>query len=202
MEKGRVCMKRFIILTLVLCLCVAPIGCKTTGSGIGAGGGALAGAGAGYAIGGWKYALIGAAVGAIAGAVAGHYIDKYVKGREESKNEIGYKDSDGEKVQIQNASTTPTYITPGNEIKLEVNYYVLNSDPEATVKVKETRVVTYNGQQMFKPLEREVERDQGLLTSTAKMNIPEDAQKGEYEVTTTLSCGNKSETTVTKFTVS
>ena len=31
-------MKRFIILTLIICLCVAPLGCKTTGSGIGAGG--------------------------------------------------------------------------------------------------------------------------------------------------------------------
>jgi hypothetical protein len=197
-------MKRFIILTLIICLCFAPLGCKTTGSGIGAGGGALAGAGAGYLASGgdWKWALIGAAVGAIAGATAGHYIDKYVKGREDSKNEIGYKDSDGEKVQIQNASTTPANVTPGNELKLEVNYYVLNSDTEAKVNVKETRVVTYNGQQMFKPLEREVERDQGLLTSTAKMNIPKDAQKGEYEVTTTLTYGDKSVASVTKFTVS
>ena len=79
---------------------------------------------------------------------------------------------------------------------------IYNSDPEAKVNVKEKRVVTYNGQQMFKPLEREVERDQGLLTSTAKMNIPKDAQKGEYEVTTTLTYGDKSVASVTKFTVS
>jgi hypothetical protein len=75
-------MKHSIILILIIGLCVAPLGCKTTGSGIGAGGGALAGAGAGYGLSGgdWRFALIGAAVGAIAGAAAGHYIDKYIMG--------------------------------------------------------------------------------------------------------------------------
>ena len=74
-------------------------------------------------------------------------------------------------------------VAPGETVKLIVEYQV--SAPDATVSVKETRVIRFEGQQVA-TLERVVSIARGKGGSSVALKVPADAAPGFYTVTTTV----------------
>jgi hypothetical protein len=194
-------MKRIISVVLIVCFMSFLFGCAT-GRDTGAVAGGAIGAGVGAAVSKhnpWLGALIGGVLGAVAGAAIGNYIDEQKKDRQQSIRDTNYIPSQGQVVRIENADTTPVTVRPGETIGLRANYYVLAPDQRAQVKIRETRVIRYNGQPIMDPIVREVIKDQGMASSTAKIPIPSEAQPGNYEVITIIDNGSKQDQSVSRF---
>lgn len=194
-------MKRLIAYVLIVCFSISLYGCAT-GTGTGALAGGAVGAGVGAAVSRhnpWVGALIGGAIGAAAGAVIGHYIDEQKKNRQQSIKDTNYRASQGQVVRIEDAETIPVTVKPGETIGLKASYYALSPDQRAQVRIRETRIIRYNGQPIMDPIVRDVIKDQGLTSSTAKMTIPRDAQPGNYEVITIIDNGYTKDTRTDNF---
>jgi hypothetical protein len=82
-------------------------------------------------------------------------------------------------------------VPPGETVKLIAEYQVLA--PEATIAVKETRVIRFEGQQVAM-LERVVSIARGKGGSSVALKVPADAAPGFYTVTTTVEPHVASET--------
>lgn len=193
-------MRKFIASLLIICFTLSSLGCATSKQ-TGALTGAAIGAGVGATIFKNKLvgALVGAAVGALAGAVIGDYIDEQKKNRQESVRDINYRPSQGNIVRVEDTTIEPIRVKPGEVIGLKTNYYVISPSPRATVKIVESRVIQYNGEPVMDPMVREVIKNQGLTSSTAKLTIPKDAAEGEYSVITTIDNGSKRDQGLSKF---
>ena len=74
-------------------------------------------------------------------------------------------------------------VTPGATVKLIAEYLV--SAPDATIAVKEIRVIRFEGQQVA-TLERVVSLPRGKGGSSVALRVPADAAPGFYTVTTTV----------------
>jgi hypothetical protein len=102
-------------------------------------------------------------------------------------------------VRINDAGTAPPQVKRGETIGLMTSYYVVAPNPASTVRITETRVVQYNGQQIMQPIVRTVDKQQGMTSSTAKLPIPPDAQLGEYKVITVIDNGAYRDTKTSSF---
>lgn len=194
-------MKRFITVIVIACFALGLFGCAT-GRGTGVLAGGAIGAGVGAAVSRKNPllgALIGATLGAIAGAAIGNYVDEQKENRQESIRDLDYKPSQGNMVRIEDATTNPVKVKPGEVVGLNTTYYVLNPSSGAQVKIVETRVIRYNGKPVIEPMVREVRKEQGLTSSTARLPIPKDAAEGEYTVVTTIDNGSWQDKSVSKF---
>lgn len=194
-------MRRVIVFVVVVCFLCSFFGCAT-GGGTGALAGGALGAGVGAAVS--KHnpllgALIGGAVGAIAGTAIGNYIDRQKKNREQSARALNYRPSQGNLVHIEDTTTNPVTVRPGEVVGLSTSYYVMSPDPGIQVKIVESRVIQYNGQSVCAPLVREVQKNQGEHSSTAKFPVANEADSGEYTVITTIDNGGLRDQSVTKF---
>jgi Domain of unknown function (DUF4384) len=74
-------------------------------------------------------------------------------------------------------------VAPGQTVKLIAEYQALA--PDATISVKETRVIRFEGQQVA-TLERTVTVQRGKGGSSVALKVPADAAPGFYTVTTTV----------------
>lgn len=193
-------MKRIICTLLTTCFLINLLGCAT-GKETGALTGGAIGAGLGAAIFKDKLvgALVGGAVGALAGAVIGNYYDEQKKNRQESMRATNYRPTQGNMVRIEEATSNPVRVKPGEVVGLKTNYYVLSPSPETTVKIIESRIIKYQDEPVMEPLVREVHRNQGEHSSTAKITIPNDAPTGEYTVITIIDNGSKRDQSLSKF---
>jgi hypothetical protein len=194
-------MKRLMSFILIVCFSISLFGCAT-GRGTGAIAGGAIGAGVGAAV-SKKNPLLGALAGGIIGAIAGtaigNYIDEQKKSRAESIRETNYKPSQGNMVRIQEVTSDPVRVKPGEIIGLKTSYYVLSPSFSGQVKIVESRVIKYNEQPVMEPLVREVRKDQGLTSSTVKVPIPDDASEGEYSVITIIDNGSNKDQSISKF---
>jgi hypothetical protein len=192
-------MKKVIAASLLCFSVMGFFGCATntgTGAATGAGIGALAGQLIGRNT---TSTLIGAGIGALLGGLVGNYLDHQNKTREQSITDTGYYPSQGYVLHIDAVDSAPLTVRPGDVVRLKVTFDVIAPDPNTTVNVTETRVITCGGQPVSNPIERVSAKQQGNRSSTYQFKIPSDATPGEYEVLTTIDNGVMRDTGLSKF---
>ena len=206
MKQGGGKMKNKIIsILLVLSLMTLWAGCATLeehkGATVGAGVGAATGAVAGAIIGkSTKAAVIGGLAGALIGGAIGHYAYDRKRTRTETAQAYKYKPSQGTVLTIEEASTAPQSVSPGEVVEIKMTYAVLNPTPEARTAITEIREITYEGNLVGKP-ENLVERADGTYTSSVPLRLPADAKKGLYRVKVVVQSENVKDTKEISFNV-
>jgi len=161
-----------------------------TGAGIGAASGAVAGALLGKDT---KSAVIGALAGALIGGAVGHYGYDQKKNREETQQTYNYQSKYGTVLTLEEASSSPLTVYPGDTVELEMTYAILNPSPDVQTNLTETRIITHNGEIVGKP-EVRVTRTDGTYTSTVPLRLPAEAAKGTYVVTSIVQTDNAKDT--------
>jgi hypothetical protein len=192
-----------VMLTLVGGLALS--GCSTIeenpktalGAGVGAAGGAVVG---GLAGGGSTGAVVGGLLGALAGGAVGQYMDRKDKDGSQAAADTGYSATQGNLVDVQRVEAQPSAVQPGTSVNLNTTYTVLTPNPNQTVPVQETRQVTHNGQ-VVANTSGTFQRQNGTFTSSLPITLPSNAQRGTYQVTTTIAMGDKQDTGTATFVV-
>lgn len=163
--------------------------------------GAAAGTAAGAVIGkDTKGAVIGGLVGALLGGAIGHYAYDKQKTREETAKTYNYEASKGSFLTIEDASSSPETIHPGDVVELKMTYAVLNPSPDTKTRITEIREITHNGKLVGKP-EVSVEHVDGTYASTVPLRLSANAEKGVYRVTSTVQSEKAKDTREISFTV-
>ena len=179
-------MKRLSAIILILSLlCFSVSGCTTmkgtgTGAAIGAGTGAVIGA----IFGKGKGALIGAAAGALVGGLIGNCYDRQVASRAETVRKYNVAGRE-DKFQVERSTTTPQEVTPGSKIQTNVQYAVLSPDAAKKPQITATRYITM-GNERIKLSERSAVVSQGVNESGATITLPQNMEKGNYEIITVI----------------
>lgn len=199
--------RNFMIHTIVAVFLAATIsGCATvpeqhrgaaTGAGIGAATGAVAGAILGKDTEG---ALLGALAGALVGGAIGHYAYDQKRSRVQTQEAYNYKPTYGTVLAIEDVSSVPQTVYPGQTVELEMTYAVLNPSPDIPTSITETRTITHNGSVVGNP-QIQVSRSDGTYTSTIPLHLPANAQKGVYVVKSEIKGANVSDSREFTFTV-
>jgi len=179
-------------------------------------GGALGGALIGGLIGGdWKGAAIGGAIGGGIGfAYAwGKCLSLYstlksqpAAGYQETAQQIGYNQSQGDLIKIQSFNASPESVTQGGSVKLDGSYYVMAPPDRKEIKVTETRIVKY-----FDPsknefvdlgqVDQEVTAAPGTRIANGNFDIPKDVPEGRYKITFVVNAEGKSDMVERELTV-
>ena len=194
-------------LAFFLVLTIGFSGCESTSetvsqhkeTAVGAGVGAAGGAVIGGLAGGTKGAIIGGLLGALAGGVVGNYLERKDRDRPQAVSAVGYKPNQGNVVRIERVQTSPASARPGDKVNLDVTYTILTPGNQ-TSNVREARDVRQDGQLVANPA-IDVQRTDGTYTSTVPITLPSTARPGTYEVTTTITKGDRQSTSTTSFTV-
>lgn len=171
-------------------------------------GGGLGGALIGGLIGGdWKGAGIGAAIGGSIGfAYAwGKCLSLYstlksrpVAGYQETARNVGYQQSQGDVVKIQNFTVSPSAVNPGGSLKLNGSYYVMAPPDRKEIKVTESRIVKYfdPSKKEFVDLgqvDQEVTVAPGTRVADGNFDIPKDVPEGRYKIAFIVNSEGKSD---------
>lgn len=194
-------------LAAVLLLSAAAPGCESTAktvtdhkdTAIGAGVGGASGAVIGGLAGGTKGAVIGGLLGVLAGGVVGNYIERQDKDRAGAAAATGYQASQGNIVRLENGQVQPSTARAGETVNLSSTYTILTPSNQ-TMTIQESREVRHDGAMVANPTVS-MQRANGTFTSTMPIILPADAQKGIYEVTTTVAMGDRTARSMTSFTV-
>jgi hypothetical protein len=167
---------------------------------IGVGAGALGGAAIGALAGGEDGAIVGAVVGALAGGAIGAYLDHRDKSAEETRRDQDYRPAQGVRLELTKTAADPKKVAPGQEVRLEATYAVMTPNPQQEIVVRETRVVTFNGQRVAQAAV-EVNRIDGTYTSEVPIKLPAGSASGTYKVRTTVETHGDSSSRTTDFEV-
>lgn len=196
------------IISAVLCftLILWLMGCQTVmeehrGAAVGAGAGAATGAVAGALIGkGAGAVLLGGLIGGLVGGLVGTYAYDMPRTREQTAKTYNYQPSQGTILTIENVSTSPQIVHPGDVVNLNMTYAVLNPSPNAETNLTEIREITHNNVLVGNPEVRVVRTD-GTYNSTIPLRLPPNAAKGNYKVRTIVQSSNAKDTREIHFTV-
>jgi len=198
--------KTFLLLTLILGLLG---GCAsipeehkgaTTGAGIGAATGAVAGAllaGDGSRTQG---ALIGGLAGALVGGVIGNYTVDQKRDAADTSSRYDYNASAGVLVRIENTSISPDRVYPGDRVDLRATYAVMAPQSNSRIAVTEIREIRFNGELVGNP---QVSTDHiaGTYDSTVPLYLANNAERGTYQVITTIKTQESSDSREASFVV-
>jgi len=171
-----------------------------TGAGIGAATGALAGAvlaGEGSRTQG---ALIGGLAGALVGGVIGNYTVDQKKNAEDTTHQYGYDASAGVVIRIESTSISPASIYRGDRVDLKATYALMAPQSDTRIAVTETREIRFNGALVGKP-EVNTTHVAGTYESNVPLFLASDAQRGTYQVLTTIKTQDSSDSRETSFIV-
>ncbi|MDO9116339.1 MAG: glycine zipper domain-containing protein [Nitrospira sp.] len=191
---------------LLLVLTAIP-GCESAGktvtdhkdTAIGAGVGGAGGAVIGGLAGGTKGAVIGGLLGVLAGGAVGNYVERQDKDRAAAAAATGYQASQGNVVRLENGQAQPSTARAGETVNLSSTYTILTPNNQP-MTIQESREVRHDGAMVANPTVN-TQRANGTFTSTVPIILPSDAQKGIYDVTTTVAMGDRTARSMTSFTV-
>jgi len=184
-------------LSLVSCQTVQQNPGAATGTGIGAATGGVTGALIGREAGA---VLLGGLLGALAGGAVGHYAYDIPRSGEETARVYEYDPAQGTILRIENASTSPHVVYPGEIVNLRMTYAVLTPAPYEEVTVREIRQVTHHNELVGDPGVR-IERTGGTYSSSISLQLPPNAERGTYAVRNIIESRHGSDTMVTYFRV-
>ena len=166
---------------------------------IGAGVGGASGAVIGGLAGGTKGAIIGGLLGVLAGGGIGNYIERQDKDRTAAASATGYQASQGNVLRVENVQVSPNTARASETVNLTSTYTILTPSNQ-TLSVQETREVRHDGALVANPTVN-TQRANGTFTSTVPITLPSNAEKGTYDVTTTVAMGDRTARSMTTFTV-
>lgn len=180
-------------------------GCETVqqnpktaiGAGVGAAGGAVAGGLIGR---GTTGVVIGGLLGGLAGGAIGQYLDHQDRTRAQAAQATAYDPAQGDVVRVERVEATPSPVKPAATVNLVATYTVLTPQADRSVAVRETREVRHNGALVANPT-TEFTRQGGTFTSAVPITLPGTATTGTYEVTITVSVGDRLSRGTTTFAV-
>jgi uncharacterized protein YcfJ len=166
----------------------------TTGAGAGAATGALIGGVIGHQSGSTAGGvIIGALLGGLAGTAVGHYgyDQKRTEPQAQQQYAYDYNQSSAHLVRIEDVSTNPRTVSPGQSMELQVTYTILGPAGSA-MSVTETREIRQDGQLVGKPTVT-VQHQGGTYSSKIPLTLAGDAHRGTYVVITSVQSGNSSD---------
>ena len=183
------------LMLVVLVATLGLSGCETVQdnpkTAVGAGVGAAAGAVLGGLIGrNTTGVVIGGLLGGLAGGVIGQYLDRQDRTRAQAATAVGYDPVQGEIVRVEQVQANPGTVSAGGTVNLLATYTVLAPQVDRVVAVRETREVRHHGTLVANPT-TEFQRQGGTYTSAMPVTLPRTAARGVYEVTTTVSIGER-----------
>jgi hypothetical protein len=171
------------------------------GAAVGAGAGAATGAVAGALIGkGAGAVILGGLIGGLVGGMVGTYAYDMPRTREQTAKRYNYQPSQGTILTIENVSTSPQIVHPGDVVNLNMTYAVLNPSSNVETNLTEIREITHNNGLVGNPEVRVVRTD-GTYNSTIPLRLPPNAAKGDYKVRTIVQSSNAKDTREIHFTV-
>lgn len=193
------------LMVVVLALTLGLSGCETIQehpkAAVGAGAGVAAGALLGGLIGrNTTGVVVGGLLGGLAGGAIGHYLDRQDRTRAQAVAATGYNPAQGNLVRVEQVQVTPNPASVGGTVNLLVTYTVLLPQADRAVAVRETREVRHNGTLVANPT-TEFQRQGGSFTSALPVALPRTAGRGLYEVTTTVTVGDRLSRGITTFQV-
>ena len=151
--------KTFLLITSLL-VAFAFLGCETIqetyedrpGATVGAGVGAATGTAAGAVLGDSAGAtVVGGLLGALVGGAVGHYFYDKEKDRDETARDINYSPDQGTVVNVQNVSTSPAAVNPGESVELQTTYAIVPPSTGKSVEVREVRKIWHRGKLVGTP---------------------------------------------------
>ncbi len=146
-------------------------------------------------------AAIGAAAGALAGAIIGNYLDKKLKSAQDTAKTYQYTPSQGTMVNVENVRMEPSVIKPGQKAKLVINYAMLNSDPNQTIPVMETRQIMSDGKSLKKIGPMSKNRNAGTYVTEQEVTFPQNIPTSMYTLNGTVEAAGKSSSKLATFRV-
>lgn len=189
--------RRIMALAVVVLFSVSLVSCATNGTydparsaGAGALGGAATGAALGAIIGAATGspatgAWIGAASGAVVGGVGGYL---YAQHRNQQMRDAGmaaqqynYGPGQAAMVDINEVSTMPASVRPGQNVDMLMTYTVLTPDNSPT-QVTLARDVSMGGRPVGQPYQVQAVNQNGTFQDRVGFTIPRDAPPGAYMV--------------------
>ena len=184
-----------VALAAVLGASVALGGCETIRenpkTSIGAGAGAAAGGVAGGLIGrNTTGVVVGGLLGGLAGGAIGYYLERQDRNRAQAASEVGYNPSEGTVVRVEQVQANPASVRAGQTVNVVTTYTLLTPQGDRTVAVRETREIRHNGALVANPT-TEFSRTDGTYTSALPITLPANADRGAYEVTTTVAVADR-----------
>lgn len=210
-------MRKSVALLIIVAFTVALAGCATE-SGYydparSAGAGALGGAATGAALGSIigvatgnpaTGAWVGAATGAIAGGLGGYLYAQHknsqVRSAQAAAQTYNYTPAQGNMVQIDQASVSPSSARPGQAVNLYMAYTILTPGNTATSATL-YREVRLGNQVVGQPFQTQVTNYNGSYSDQVAYNIPSNAPRGSYTVISRLNSSAGSAERVSYFSV-
>jgi uncharacterized protein YcfJ len=157
----------------------------TTGAGIGAVTGAAAGALLGSKGAKTEMAILGGLAGALAGGLIGHYAYDQKRTQEETAQKYNYNAAQGPLLRIEDVSVVPATAKPGDTVEMKMTYALLGLGSGKEADITETREIRYETELYGKP-QIKVSRADGTYVTSIPITLPNDAQKGKYNVISTV----------------
>ncbi len=169
------------------------------GTGLGAAGGAALGQLFG---GDTKATIIGTAVGAIAGYfIAVQSTTKQVKTAAQTKSGISKANQNKPVLAVSEKSLLPSQrVKPGEKMTVTVTYIVYDNYTRKK-PVREVKSIWHNGEQIKVLGDKEEMRDNGTYESLLSFKLPEQVEKGQYEIRHTIKTPSKVTNSIVPFTV-
>lgn len=188
--------KLFTIATAVF-LAVSVVGCATDSgyydparsAGAGALGGAATGAAVGSIIGAatghagtgaWVGAATGGVLGGVGGALYASHRNSEIRSSQAAAQAYRYK-GQGNIVNIDNVSATPSTVHPGQHVNLGMNYTILTPS-NSPVPVTVEREVHNGGAMVGAPHQLSVTTSNGSYNDSMDFTLPNNAPAGNYKV--------------------
>jgi len=190
--------RRILVLAMVVIFGISLAGCQTESGyyspGESAGAGALGGAATGAALGAIigaatgnpaTGAWIGAASGALVGGVGGYLYAQHrnseIASQQAAASAYNYQPSQGNVVNIDQVSASPSVVGRGQQVNLGMQYTFL-TDSGGPIPATLVREVYFHGQMVGQPYQNTVNNPNGSFSDTVAYSIPNNASPGNYTV--------------------
>lgn len=190
--------RKWLAIALVVVFTVSLVGCATESgyyspeqsAGAGALGGAATGAALGAIIGAatgnpatgaWVGAAAGGLLGGVGGDLYAQHRNSEIASSQAAAEEHNYQ-GQGNVVTVDSTSATPSTVSPGQQVNLEMTYTILtpSNAPESLTLVREIR---FNGQMLGSPYQTTVSNANGTYSDNVSYSLPSNASPGNYTVT-------------------
>jgi hypothetical protein len=209
--------RRILALAMVVIFGMSLAGCQTESGyydpGRSAGAGALGGAATGAALGAiigaatgsaatgaWIGAAAGAAIGGVGGYLYAEHKNNEIRDQQAAAAEYNYQPSQGNVVNIDQASANPSVVGPGQQVNLGIQYTILTPD-NVPVSVNLVREVRFQGQMLGQPYQTTVSNANGTFSDSVAYSLPSNASPGNYTVTSRMVSSSGSSQKDANFTV-
>jgi hypothetical protein len=190
--------RRILALAMVVIFGIFLAGCQTEsgyyspegstaagalgGAATGAALGAIIGAATGSpATGAWIGAASGALVGGVGGYLYAQHRNSEISSQQTAAAAYNYQPSQGNVVNIDQVSASPSVVGRGQQVDLGMQYTFL-TDSGAPMSVTLVREVYFHGQMVGQPYQTTVSNPNGSFSDSVAYSIPSNASPGNYTV--------------------